>query len=364
MAYINDDEVLNLERVRANLRDNLRAQGVACEDDEGIDSLSEKVLKIQSGASIINKTFAGAITDNNVTSLEYGVFRDCTELTSASFGEVTTFVVENTVARTFSNCSKLTTVSIPKLTSVGQNAFYGCTSLTSASFPVATSVGGNAFSGCTSLTSASFPVATSVGGNAFSGCTSLTSASFPVATSVGVNAFFGCTSLRYVSLPRNTGNQLGSIYDNNLQVADLGQAQSFAGFSGGSSTYFDKLILRRENAITPLSATSVFNGTPFETGGGKLFTPTAQIPNYENGTNWSALGGLTVLSLIGSRFEDLDWFDNCNSTCTLEGNEIKVLDNETVAMFKHTENISHVYENGVELQDSDTVAGKTLTTSV
>ena len=342
MAYINDDEVLNLERVRANLRDNLRAQGVACEDDEGIDSLSEKVLKIQSGASIINKTFAGAITDNNVTSLEYGVFRDCTELTSASFGEVTTFVVENTVARTFSNCSKLTTVSIPKLTSVGQNAFYGCTSLTSASFPVATSVGGNAFSGCTSLTSASFPVA----------------------TSVGVNAFFGCTSLRYVSLPRNTGNQLGSIYDNNLQVADLGQAQSFAGFSGGSSTYFDKLILRRENAITPLSATSVFNGTPFETGGGKLFTPTAQIPNYENGTNWSALGGLTVLSLIGSRFEDLDWFDNCNSTCTLEGNEIKVLDNETVAMFKHTENISHVYENGVELQDSDTVAGKTLTTSV
>ena len=144
----------------------------------------------------------------------------------------------------------------------------------------------------------------------------------------------------------------------------MGQAQSFTGFSGGSSTYFDKLILRRENAITPLSATSVFDNTPFATGGGKLFTPTAQIPNYENGTNWSALGGLTVLSLIGSRFEDLDWFDNCNSTCTLDGNEIKVLDNETVAIFKHTENISHVYENGVELSDSDTVAGKTLTTSV
>ena len=337
MAWINDNELLNFERVRAKLRDNLRAQGVACEDDEAIDSLAEKVIDIQSANSLIDKTISGVIIDNESTSISQYLFENCKRLTSASF---------------------------IKLTSIAQQTFQGCSSLTEAIFPLVTSVGFSAFSGCSSLTEAIFPLVTSVGISVFSGCTSLTEVSFPVATSLSVNAFSGCSSLRYISISRNTGNQLGSISSGNLQVADLGQAQSFTGFGGGSSTYFDKLILRRENAITPLSATSIFDNTPFATGGGKLFTPTAQIPNYENGTNWSALGGLTVLSLIGSRFEDLDWFDNCNSTCTLDGNEIKVLDNETVGVFKHTENISHVYENGVELSDSDTVASKTLTTSV
>ena len=77
------------------------------------------------------------------------------------------------------------------------------------------------------------------------------------------------------------------------------------------------------------------------------------------------------MALEGSRFEDLDWWEDVynqdgtpKNTCTLDGNLIETADNETVAIFKHTENISHCYENGVELQDTDLVKDKFLTSTI
>jgi hypothetical protein len=101
----------------------------------------------------------------------------------------------------FKDCTNLVSVELPAATSIGENAFYGCTSLVSVELPAATSIGGSAFSGCTSLASVDLPAATSIGGNAFYGCTSLASVELPKAVSIRKRAFYGCTSLASVSLP-------------------------------------------------------------------------------------------------------------------------------------------------------------------
>ncbi len=84
------------------------------------------------------------------------------------------------------------------VTRIGMAAFSNCTSLTSVTIPNSvTSIGTQAFSGCTGLTSITIPNSvTSIGNNAFSGCTGLTSFTIPNSvTSIGYSAFYLCTSL-------------------------------------------------------------------------------------------------------------------------------------------------------------------------
>ncbi|MDR0322727.1 MAG: leucine-rich repeat domain-containing protein [Treponema sp.] len=131
-------------------------------------------------------------------------FQGCSKLTSVSFPAATSIG-----ERAFDGCSSLTSVNFPLVTSIGESAFEYCTKLTSVSFPAAISIGKRAFYECTSLTSASFPAAISIGQYTFAGCSKLTSASFPAATSIAEGAFSGCTSLTSVSFPASvnlTGN--------------------------------------------------------------------------------------------------------------------------------------------------------------
>ena len=73
----------------------------------------------------------------------------------------------------FSNCSSLTSITIPSsVTSLGDRCFDGCNSLTAVTIPSSvTSLGEGCFSGCSSLTSINIPSSvTSLGGACFSGC--------------------------------------------------------------------------------------------------------------------------------------------------------------------------------------------------
>ena len=98
----------------------------------------------------------------------------------------------------FSNCSGLTSVTIPNsVTSIWPDAFYGCTHLTRVTIPNSvTSIWMGAFEGCSGLTSVTIGNSvTSIGDNAFYGCSGLTSAYFlGNAPSMGENVFFGCSS--------------------------------------------------------------------------------------------------------------------------------------------------------------------------
>ena len=86
------------------------------------------------------------------------------------------YKVTTIAASAFSNCSSLTSISIPNsVTTIGSEAFSGCTSLESITIPNSiTSLSNNVFTNCTSLNEVTLPASiTSIGENAFAGCTKL-----------------------------------------------------------------------------------------------------------------------------------------------------------------------------------------------
>ncbi len=101
----------------------------------------------------------------------------------------------------FSDCSSLTSITIPtSIISIGR-AFRQCTNLTSVTIPQGVvSINSEAFSGCSNLTSVEIPSSvTYIGDYAFSGCSNLTSITIPASVEI-INgmAFDGCSSLETV----------------------------------------------------------------------------------------------------------------------------------------------------------------------
>ena len=102
-------------------------------------------------------------------------------------------------ASAFSNCSRLTVVTIPEsVRDIGEGAFFGCSSLTSIEIPEGvTSIREDTFSGCSSLKSVKIPEnVTRIENSAFSDCGSLTSIEIPKGvTYIEAGAFSQCDSL-------------------------------------------------------------------------------------------------------------------------------------------------------------------------
>ena len=92
-----------------------------------------------------------------------------------------TYAVTSIGDHAFSDCSGLTSITIPNsVTSIGNSAFSSCSGLTSITIPNSvTSIGNSAFSSCSGLTSITIPNSvTSIGNSAFSSCYGLTSVIF------------------------------------------------------------------------------------------------------------------------------------------------------------------------------------------
>ncbi len=129
------------------------------------------------------------VIQNGVTSIGYGAFKYCTNLTS---------------------------VVIPdSVTSIGDSAFSHCESLTSVIIPDSvTSIGNSAFEGCSSLTSVAIPDSvTSIGNSAFANCSSLVSVVIPDSvTSISYDAFYGCSTLESITVDKNNNEYSNDKY--------------------------------------------------------------------------------------------------------------------------------------------------------
>ena len=156
-----------------------------------------------SGEVIIPSTITYNRTTYNVTSIGERAFSQCSSLTSVTIPNSVTSIGNYA----FDGCSSLTSITIPEnVTSIGNSAFYDCSSLTSITIPEnVTSIGNYAFSRCSSLTSLTIPNSvTSIGNSAFSRCSSLTSITIPNSvTSIGDQAFDNCSSLTSVTIPNS-----------------------------------------------------------------------------------------------------------------------------------------------------------------
>ena len=146
---------------------------------------------------------------NSVTSVGYRGFSGCTGLTSITIPNSVTSID----GYAFDSCYSMTSITIPSsVTSIGEGTFSQCRSLISVTIPNSvTSIGGFAFGGCSGLTSITIPNSvTSIGWRAFSECSGLTSITIPNSvTSIGSEAFAYCSSLTLITIP-NSVTTIGS----------------------------------------------------------------------------------------------------------------------------------------------------------
>ena len=139
------------------------------------------------------------VLPSTVTNLNYGAFRNCTNLTSINTDNVT-----NVDDYAFKGCTSLASISLPKTTGVDSYAFEGCTSLTAISLPLCTSVGSYAFSGCTNMESVSLPRVTYANSYVYQNCGKIKNITLPETTGASSYAFYNATGLEVLSLPKCT----------------------------------------------------------------------------------------------------------------------------------------------------------------
>ena len=138
-----------------------------------------------------------------------------------------TYAVNFITGSAFSNCTKLTSVSIPNtVTEIGEWAFGNCSGLVTVSLPNAiTKIYDYTFNGCSSLTSIAIPeTVTSLGEYAFGSCSGLTSIVIPGKTTyLGEYVFFGCNGLTTVTIPNSVTTLDWGVFNSckNLQTINI-----------------------------------------------------------------------------------------------------------------------------------------------
>lgn len=108
----------------------------------------------------------------------------------------------------FDSCTKLTTISLPKLVILNGGNFYYCIALVNVNLPELTTltypIASGTFFFCTALTSVNLPKLTNIGDYDFDNCTSLTTISLPscvnLGTTVGNNNVFRWIELNTITL--------------------------------------------------------------------------------------------------------------------------------------------------------------------
>lgn len=235
------------------------------------------------------------------------------DLTDASFLLYFTGL-ERVHHQAFMNCTKLTTVRLPKyIRSIDQQAFEGCSKLSSIIIvPGVESIGRSAFRACAALPDIIIPSSvTEIGLSAFRACSSLTTVAFATpckVTSIGGYAFYGCSALEYFSIPSGvTVIELETFYN----CESLAGVSIPSGVSSIGSAAFQKCNSLESisipssvskiwsnafsgcaalkyftcNPATPpsLSGNSIFNNCPNLT---KIYVPSASLGKYLNADGW------------------------------------------------------------------------------
>ena len=215
-----------------------------------------------------------SINSNEIVSQDYTASSNIKSIFGDSIQECTIGdSVKSIGNNAFSNCSSLTSVTIPgTLTHIGGSAFSECyinnvyisdlaawckidfhdsfggsskkydlylnnNLVTNLTIPSSvTSIPKFAFEGCKSITSVTIPNSvTSIGKLAFSYCTGLTSVNIPSSvTSIGTGAFRGCSSLPVFNNIRYADTYAVEAVDKTLQIYTFKEGTRFIGSSAFS----------------------------------------------------------------------------------------------------------------------------------
>ena len=159
-------------------------------------------------------------------------------------GYKTIKLVERTISGAYENdrvqsvgsyvfyCARLTSVSMPNVTSIGTNAFNNAQTITDVYFPAATTIESQAFYNCFALKKADLSSVTRIAGNAFAMCHSLTSLiirSNGIATLSNTNVFSYCFHIQGTTNNKYNpnGDKDGYIYVPRALLSDTDAAKDY-----------------------------------------------------------------------------------------------------------------------------------------
>ena len=128
----------------------------------------------------------------------------------------------------FSNCTQLTSVTLPKEeTRIPDRCFLGCTGLTEITVPATVKyIYDFAFSECTNLKKVTFqegnyPVLEQIDYGAFDGCSALESISLPSSVKkIDERAFAGCSSLKTITIPASVTEMGNHVFNYNCTALE------------------------------------------------------------------------------------------------------------------------------------------------
>ena len=159
--------------------------------------------------------------NNNITKILSKIFCN-TNITSVDLPKCTTIE-----SNAFNSCTNLTTVNLPECTRIKEGTFINCTNLVTVDLPKCTTIEYNAFTSCTSLTTVNLPECVDLGTwgpgvsemSVFAYCTNLTTVNLPKCTLFGSGEFYNCTNLATVIFGADQMIEFGNIFDNS-SIAD------------------------------------------------------------------------------------------------------------------------------------------------
>ena len=263
-----------------------------------------------------------------VTELGAKSFSNCSSLSSVTIPSSVTSLGE----RCFDNCNSLTSINIPSsVTSLGDYCFSSCYNLTSITIPSSvTSLGERCFDNCNSLTSINIPSSvTNLGGGCFFGCNNLASINIPSSvTSLGEDCFFGCSSLTSINIPSSVTSLGYMCFDNCTSLTSVTIPSSVT--SLGGFCFYGCSSLTSINI--PSSVTSL-GGDCFY-GCNNLYSVNIQSPKIKLGSKCFASTIITDFTIMATTPPTIS--DNCFNGCSIDRAKLRV-PKASVSSYKNAE---------------------------
>lgn len=153
------------------------------------DSTFDYLVSIANRGGIMNSVFASQVSMPNLTSVGDNGMRENTGIEELSIPLCTSV---GTYA--FYRNRALTTLSAPSLVTIGDHAFYDCPISGVLTLESAETIGSNAFNSL-DITEVYLPSATNIADNAFYACRNITKAYIPAGCNISITSFFNNTEI-------------------------------------------------------------------------------------------------------------------------------------------------------------------------
>lgn len=217
-----------------------------------------------SGSIVIPDSISYEDVSYNVTLIGESAFSNCNRLTSVTIPENVISIGNNA----FRDCSSLSYVFIGNgVTTIGNYAFYQCSSLFSLIIGNRVkTIGDYAFFSCSSLTDVNLPNSlNSIGNRAFEYCSSLTDVNFPNnLTTIGSHAFYSCSGITSIFIPKSVTSIQGSAFlrCSNLVEIIVEEENAYYDSRNNCNAIIERasntLLWGCANTIIPNSVTSIY----------------------------------------------------------------------------------------------------------